>query len=225
MRRMTAILFSRNQIRQAMDRLPLTAADDELLHGAAPWYREWISRRDLGDPLWTNANFTPALEQVKIPVLLQGGWQDGFLRQTVAAYARLADRGADVALTMGPWTHAEGGAKGGQVLLPEAIEWLDADLAGSGARVAPRRSTCSSTDRAEDGGSFRRGRLRLLSRLSIRAPATSSARSRPMREALPSSPMTRPTRPRRTAGPTSAWPIPSLRAGRTTRTWPSDRIC
>ena len=76
---------------------------------------------------------------MKIPVLLQGGWQDGFLRQTVAAYARLADRGADVALTMGPWTHAEGGAKGGQVLLPEAIEWLDAHLAGSGSsrRTAP----------------------------------------------------------------------------------------
>ena len=102
LRRMTAILLSRKQIRQAMDRLPLTAAGDELLHGAAPWYREWISRRDLGDPLWKNANFTPALNQVKIPVLLQGGWQDGFLRQTVAAYARLADRGADVALTMGP---------------------------------------------------------------------------------------------------------------------------
>ena len=49
LRRMTAILFSRKQIRQAMDRLPLTAADDELLHGAAPWYREWISRR-LGRP-------------------------------------------------------------------------------------------------------------------------------------------------------------------------------
>ena len=138
LRRMTAIRFSRKQIRQAMDRLPLTAADDELLHGAAPWYREWISRRDLGDPLWKNANFTPALEQVKIPVLLQGGWQDGFLRQTVAAYARLADRGADVALTMGPWTHAEGGAKGGQVLLPEAVEWLDAHLAGSGGS---RRTT------------------------------------------------------------------------------------
>ena len=59
LRRMTAIRFSRKQIRQAMDRLPLTAADDELLHGAAPWYREWIAGAILGDPLWKNANFPP----------------------------------------------------------------------------------------------------------------------------------------------------------------------
>ena len=175
LRRMTAIRFSRKQIRQAMDRLPLTAADDQLLHGAAPWYREWISRRDLGDPLWKKANFTPALEQVKIPVLLQGGWQDGFLRQTVAAYSRLADRGADVALTMGPWTHAEGGAKGGRVLLPEAIEWLDAHLAGSGGSRRTTPVNVFVNGPAEDGRSFRRGRLRQLSTLSTRAPATSSA--------------------------------------------------
>ena len=101
LRRMTAILFSR-KADQAGDG-PLAA--DCGRRRAAARRRALVPRvdqpRDLGDPLWKNANFTPALEQVKIPVLLQGGWQDGFLRQTIAAYARLADQPTSPS----PWVH------------------------------------------------------------------------------------------------------------------------
>ena len=114
--------------------MPLADAADELMGGDAPWYRDWIGRRDLGDPVWQSANLTAALDRVRVPVLLEGGWQDGFLRQTLAGYARLAGRGVDVGLTMGPWTHAQGGAKGTHVLLPEALAWFDEHLAGSGRR-------------------------------------------------------------------------------------------
>ena len=132
--RILAVLSARGRIKKALGALPLADAADELLDGEAPWYREWISRRDLGDPWWKRANLTEALDQVQVPVLLQGGWQDGFLRQTVAGYARLADRGVDVGLTLGPWTHAQGGAQGTRVLLPEALAWFDEHLAGSGVR-------------------------------------------------------------------------------------------
>jgi putative CocE/NonD family hydrolase len=104
------------------------------MRGQAPWYRDWISRRDLGDPWWKSSNLPEALDQVRVPVLLQGGWQDVFLRQTLAEYARLADRGVDVGLTVGPWTHAEGCAKGTRVLLSDALAWFDEHLAGSGER-------------------------------------------------------------------------------------------
>ena len=134
LRRMTAVPLARGRIKKAMAGLPLADAAEELLRGHAPWYREWISRRNLADPLWKRANLTEALEQVQVPVLLQDGWQDGFLRQTLAAYARLAERGVDVGLTMGPWTHAQGGAKGGRVLLVEALDWFDEHLAESGVR-------------------------------------------------------------------------------------------
>jgi uncharacterized protein len=134
LRRIFSILSSRSRIKKALATLPLAAAADEVMRGEAPWYREWISRRDLGDPWWKNSNLTEALEQVQVPVLLQGGWQDVFFRQTLAEYARLADRGVDVGLTVGPWTHAEGGAKGTRVLLPDALAWFDEHLAGSGER-------------------------------------------------------------------------------------------
>lgn len=132
--RIFAILSARGRIKKALAALPLADAAEELMGGKAPWYREWISRRDLGDPWWKSANLTEALDQVQVPVLLQGGWQDGFLRQTLAGYARLAGRGVDVGLTMGPWTHAQGGAEGTRVLLPEALAWFDEHLAGSGVR-------------------------------------------------------------------------------------------
>jgi putative CocE/NonD family hydrolase len=132
--RIFAVLSARGRIKKALAALPLADAAEELMGGKAPWYREWISRRDLGDPWWKRANLTEALDRVQVPVLLQGGWQDGFLRQTLMGYARLADRGVDVGLTMGPWTHAQGGAEGTRVLLPEALAWFDEHLAGSGVR-------------------------------------------------------------------------------------------
>jgi putative CocE/NonD family hydrolase len=132
--RMFAVLSARGRIKKALAALPLGNAAEKLMDGKAPWYREWVSRRDLGDPWWKRANLTEALDQVHVPVLIQGGWQDGFLRQTLAGYARLADRGVDVGLTMGPWTHAQGGAEGARVLLPEALAWFDEHLAGSSVR-------------------------------------------------------------------------------------------
>lgn len=132
--RIFAVLSARGRIKKALAALPLADAAEKVMGGKAPWYREWISRRDLGDPWWKRANLTDALEQVQVPVLLQGGWQDGFLHQTLTGYARLAERGVDVALTMGPWTHAQGGAEGARVLLPDALAWFDEHLAGSSAR-------------------------------------------------------------------------------------------
>jgi uncharacterized protein len=132
--RIFSVLSARGRIKRALAALPLADAAEELMDGKAPWYGEWISRRDLGDPWWKSADLTLALERVQVPVLLQGGWQDGFLRQTLTGYARLADRGVDVGLTVGPWTHAQGGAAGARVLLPEALAWFDEHLAGSRVR-------------------------------------------------------------------------------------------
>ena len=132
--RMSGILAARGRVAKALAALPLSDAGEELMGGKAPWYREWVSRRDLSDPWWQRANLSAALDRVQVPVLLQGGWQDGFLRQTVAAYERLADRGVEVGLTMGPWTHAQGGAAGARVLLPDALAWFGEHLAGSGER-------------------------------------------------------------------------------------------
>ena len=110
-------------------------AGEELLEGRAPWYREWISRRDPGDLFWSPMMLEAALERVEVPVLLQAGWQDLFLQQTLEQYARLSARGVDVALTVGPWTHVEVATKGARVVVPEVLGWLAEHLAGSGVRT------------------------------------------------------------------------------------------
>lgn len=146
--RMAGVLGGRGTVRKALATLPL-ADTDGVFNGQAPWYREWISRRDPTAEWWQSANLSQALDRVQIPVLLQGGWQDGFLRPIMAAYRRLADRGVDVGLTIGPWTHAQGGAQGTRVLLPDALAWLDEHLANSGVhhRAAPVRTFVSGPDK------------------------------------------------------------------------------
>jgi putative CocE/NonD family hydrolase len=143
MRDPTAGGFLRSTLQQAIDPrvaravhgLPLVDASDRLLDGGAPWYRDWVSRRDPADPWWSPAMLGDALDRVEVPVLLQSGWQDLFLEQTMEQYERLSVRGVDVALTIGPWTHVQLVTKGGPIVVREALEWLDEHLSRTGVRT------------------------------------------------------------------------------------------
>lgn len=119
-----------------LDELPLAAAGDTFLEGKAPWYRDWVTRPDLSDPFWAPTQRGEALERTAVPVLLFGGWQDLFLEQTVEQYRRLHERGVEVAMTIGPWSHLEA-FRAASLLTRETLEWLDAYLAG---RTPCRRS-------------------------------------------------------------------------------------
>jgi len=46
-----------------------------------------------------------ALNAVVVPIL--SGWQDMHLTQTMRQYQALDERGLDVTLTVGPWTHLQ----------------------------------------------------------------------------------------------------------------------
>ena len=122
-------------VRRAVQELPLVDAGERLLQGRAPWYRDWVSRRDPADPQWSPMMLGDALERVDVPVLLQTGWQDLFLPQTLEQYASLARRGVDVALTVGPWNHIQIITKGGRIVVPESLDWFDEHLGGSGIRT------------------------------------------------------------------------------------------
>jgi uncharacterized protein len=118
----------------AMAGLPLVTAAEQLTGGNAPWYPDWVGRRDLDDPFWAPMQLADALDRVRVPVLLQTGWQDLFLPQTLEQYAHLHRRGLDVALTVGPWTHVEV-AQDRTVLPREGVDWLAEHLAGTGSRL------------------------------------------------------------------------------------------
>ena len=101
-----------------------------------------------------------ALERVQVPVLLQTGWQDLFLPQTLEQYQRLSARGIDVGLTVGPWTHISMMTKGGRRILTEALDWFGEHLGGSGTRTraAPVSVFVTGADQWRDLAAGRRRR-------------------------------------------------------------------
>jgi uncharacterized protein len=141
-RQLTGNRQAANRQKAAFAALPMAQAAESLLNGRAPWYREWLDHPDLADPYWRPYRFTDAVQRVQTPVLLVGGWQDVFLRQTAEEYQALRSRGIDVALTLGPWTHAGHVLRGSGVIDNEALDWFDTHLGhhASARRAQPVRT-------------------------------------------------------------------------------------
>lgn len=127
----------RDVVGRTAAQVPLGAAGRDLLGTGAPWWERWVEHPDTDDPFWDRYKFYGGLDNAEFPVLLIGGWQDLFLDQTLQQYRRLHDRGADVAVTIGPWTHTSMMAKAVPNVLRESLDWLGAHLAG---RPTPPRS-------------------------------------------------------------------------------------
>lgn len=116
---------------RAMSRLPTGEAGRELLGAGAPWWEAWLDHPDADDPYWTTLNLRHALDTTEIAVLLIGGWQDTFLEQTIAQYHRLHERGVEVGLTVGPWTHVDMMRKAAPTTIRETLDWLGTHLNGA----------------------------------------------------------------------------------------------
>ena len=132
-------LRARRKLEQAAGALPMGIAARALLGPDAPWFESWVEHRDRSDAFWDSLRFNEALDRVRVPVLLIGGWQDVFVRQTLQQYAHLRGRGPDVpdvALTVGPWTHTQLLGKGLPTSARETLDWLDTHLGGA---AGPRR--------------------------------------------------------------------------------------
>ncbi|CDO87953.1 hydrolase CocE/NonD family protein [Mycobacterium triplex] len=118
---------------------PFGAAARRMLGNGAPWFESWVENPDPQHPFWERLRFGSSLDRVQVPVLLLGGWQDLFVRQTMQQYRHLRGRGVDVAMTIGPWTHTELLTKGLRTSLRESLDWLDTHLAGVTAGSRPSR--------------------------------------------------------------------------------------
>ena len=125
---------SGRRLRPAFEQLPLTRAGEAVLGDVGETYRDWLTAPDADDPLWRPMRLGRALERVDIPVLLLGGWHDPFVAQMIEEYERLRQRGVDVALTIGPWTHVEAATRGAPVLMEETLDWLGEHLTGGSRR-------------------------------------------------------------------------------------------
>lgn len=134
-------LTAQRKVKRAAAGLPLGAAGRALLGSGSPWYESWAEHPDPDDPFWDRLRYPAALERAQVPVLLLSGWQDLFLDQTLTQFQTLRDRGTDVALTVGPWTHSEMVTKGLGTVTTESLDWLGTHLAGEDrpSRTSPVR--------------------------------------------------------------------------------------
>lgn len=133
-------LNARRALARATRELPLGEAARTLLGTGAPWFEEWLEHPEPTDPYWSSMRLHQALEQAEIPVLLLSGWQDVFLEQTLSQYQRLHERGVEVGLTVGPWTHTHLTTKAAPTVIRESLDWLGSHLSGRpSARRQPVR--------------------------------------------------------------------------------------
>jgi putative CocE/NonD family hydrolase len=131
----TRMMRAERRLAPVLNALPMESAADNLGGAGAPWFREWVSGPDPEGPYWDPYRASAALARSTVPTLLVGGFQDPFLDQTLEQYQTLRERGVEVGLTVGPWTHL---GIDMSVIVPESLAWLDAHLAGEGP--TPRRS-------------------------------------------------------------------------------------
>ncbi|BBY36148.1 hydrolase [Mycobacterium mantenii] len=132
-------LQTHRRVARAAASVPLGDAARGLLGTGAPWFESWVEHSEPDDPFWNALRCTEALDRVRVPVLLVGGWQDIFIRQTLQQYAHLRGRDIDVALTVGPWTHTRLLTTGFSTCAREALDWLGTHLGGAAVSRRPSR--------------------------------------------------------------------------------------
>ncbi len=87
---------------------------------------DWWTRPDPSDTFWREQDHYDSVDTYDCPVLVQSGWYDLLLGSSIRQYERLAARGADVRLTVGPWTHQTFVTKGLRTVLTETADFLRA---------------------------------------------------------------------------------------------------
>ena len=124
--RVPGLSFLRSsELDNAVAGLPLEASLQAYFGDKAPWLFNYLIHPNIDDAYWGSRRHQIALERVKIPILLISGWYDTFTTQTMHQFKCLRDRGVDVSLIVGPWTHAQAS---GLYSMPEMMDFLAAHL-------------------------------------------------------------------------------------------------
>jgi putative CocE/NonD family hydrolase len=156
------------------------------VEGLTPWVVRWVEEQTDG-PYWRHGSLGPDYRRVGCPVMLIGGWADGYRNATLRVMERLR---VPRKLLMGPWSHraAEASLPGPRIdWVPDMVRWWDRwlrDLDNGIDRepmisVFVRRSTKPAPDlddmrgewRYEGGWPLERGREIALELATSLAPA------------------------------------------------------
>ncbi len=148
-------LRARRALGPAFSHLPLLDADTIAYGHPVPYYRDWISHDQPGDPYWAPTDFRPVLAGLGVPVTMAAGWYDLFLPSMLADYRQLRAGGQRARLAIGAWHHSSRGLY--QHSVQDALDWFGTHLLG---RRPPRSRPCGSRLRAAGGATSTTGRPR-----------------------------------------------------------------
>ncbi|KAJ5569882.1 uncharacterized protein N7459_009312 [Penicillium hispanicum] len=118
-----------SELEEAVAGLPLETSLQKYFGDKAPWLFEYLKHPNVDDDYWSLRRHQDALERVNIPIMLVSGWYDTFTTQTMHQFRCLRDRGVNVSLIVGPWTHVQGS---GLYSMPEIMAFLAEHLAKTG---------------------------------------------------------------------------------------------
>jgi hypothetical protein len=127
-----------------------------------PWLIRWVQEQSDG-PYWRHGSLRPDYGRIECPVMLIGGWADGYRSATLRVMEALT---VPRKLLMGPWSHraAEASLPGPRIdWVPDMVRWWDRWLKGedNGVDREPpisvfvRRSTKPEPDLDQMRGSWR----------------------------------------------------------------------
>lgn len=122
------VLFPPRKLVPVLESVPFAENVRNYLGEGSPFLDKILSTPDLSDPHYDAMRYNRALERVEIPTLIITGWYDLFNEQSLEQYARLKERGVNVGLTVGPWTHIQGGLS--SKLNQQNFNWAEEHLAG-----------------------------------------------------------------------------------------------
>jgi putative CocE/NonD family hydrolase len=117
------------KLEQVLNSTPLAKNIHAHHGGKSPWLDTMLAKADTSDPYYAPMQLTRALERADIPILIITGWYDLFLEQSIEQYLRLKERGCNVSLTVGPWTHFKSGLA--TQMNRHGFDWIEEHLAGS----------------------------------------------------------------------------------------------
>jgi putative CocE/NonD family hydrolase len=100
------------------------------------WLDDILTKPDISDSYYTPMRLERALERTNIPVLIMGGWYDTFIPFTMMQYTRLQERGCNVSLTVGPWTHMKSATA--SKMHRQGFDFIEEHLGG---QVVAKRAT------------------------------------------------------------------------------------
>ena len=140
----------------------LAEAWRERVEGLEPWMIRWLEEQTDG-PYWRHGSLRPDYGRIECPVMVIGGWADGYRNATLRLLEHLD---APCKVLMGPWSHraAEASLPGPRIdWVPDMLRWWDRWLKGADngvdreppLSVFVRRSTRPEPDLDQVRGEWR----------------------------------------------------------------------